>query len=227
MNARAQLRDEADKLFRRPCTFLKGVVRVADLPGDTLPEVAFAGRSNVGKSSLLNALVGQKALARTSNTPGRTREVNYFLLDERLYLVDLPGYGYARASKKEVAGWNRLIQDYLKGRASLRRVFLLIDARHGLKSSDKPTLALMDQAAVSYQVVLTKADKVKASELEKNHTSCVKRARETPSRIPGSHRHVFAQGYWSERSARRHPNASGQRVIVRGRQAVISGAEEN
>lgn len=165
--ADAQLREEADRLFRRPCTFVKGVVRVADLPGDTLPEVAFAGRSNVGKSSLLNALVGQKALARTSNTPGRTREVNYFLLDDRIYLVDLPGYGYARASKKDVAGWNRLIQDYLKGRASLRRVFLLIDARHGLKMSDQPTLALMDTAAVSYQVVLTKADKVKASDLEK------------------------------------------------------------
>lgn len=166
-DADARLREDADRLFRRPCTFVKGVVRVADLPGDTLPEVAFAGRSNVGKSSLLNALVGQKALARTSNTPGRTREVNYFLLDERIYLVDLPGYGYARASKKDVAGWNRLIHDYLKGRASLRRVFLLIDARHGLKTSDQPTLALMDTAAVSYQVVLTKADKVKASDLEK------------------------------------------------------------
>ncbi len=165
--ADARLREEADRLFRRPCAFVKGVVRVADLPGDTLPEVAFAGRSNVGKSSLLNALVGQKALARTSNTPGRTREVNYFLLHDRIYLVDLPGYGYARASKKDVAGWNRLIQDYLKGRASLRRVFLLIDARHGLKTSDQPTLALMDTAAVSYQVVLTKADKVKASDLEK------------------------------------------------------------
>ena len=132
--------EEANRLFRRPCTFLKGVVNVAGLPGDALPEVAFAGRSNVGKSSLLNALVGQKALARTSNTPGRTREVNYFVLDDRAYLVDLPGYGYAKAPKTEVAGWNRLIQDYLKGRASLRRVFLLIDARHGLKTSDAPTL---------------------------------------------------------------------------------------
>ncbi len=176
---------EADRLFRRPCTFLKGVVRVADLPDDSLPEVAFAGRSNVGKSSLLNALVGQKALARTSNTPGRTREVNYFLLDERMYLVDLPGYGYARASKKEVAGWNRLIQDYLKGRASLRRVFLLIDARHGLKSSDEPTLALMDQAAVSYQVVLTKADKVKASELEKTIARVSGALAKHPAAYPG------------------------------------------
>jgi len=176
--------EEANRLFRRPCTFLKGVVNVAGLPGDVLPEVAFAGRSNVGKSSLLNALVGQKALARTSNTPGRTREVNYFVLDDRAYLVDLPGYGYAKASKKEVAGWNRLIQDYLKGRASLRRVFLLIDARHGLKTSDAPTLELMDMAAVSYQAVLTKADKVKAGELEKMIERTAKELSKHPAAFP-------------------------------------------
>ena len=176
--------EEANRLFRRPCTFLKGVVNVAGLPGDALPEVAFAGRSNVGKSSLLNALVGQKALARTSNTPGRTREVNYFLLDDRAYLVDLPGYGYAKASKTEVAGWNRLIQDYLKGRASLRRVFLLIDARHGLKTSDAPTLELMDVAAVSYQAVLTKADKVKAGELEKEIERTAKELSKHPAAYP-------------------------------------------
>lgn len=176
--------EEANRLFRRPCTFLKGVVNVAGLPGDALPEVAFAGRSNVGKSSLLNALVGQKALARTSNTPGRTREVNYFLLDDRAYLVDLPGYGYAKASKTEVAGWNRLIQDYLKGRASLRRVFLLIDARHGLKTSDAPTLELMDVAAVSYQAVLTKADKVKAGELEKVIERTAKELSKHPAAYP-------------------------------------------
>jgi GTP-binding protein len=176
--------EEANRLFRRPCTFLKGVVNVAGLPGDVLPEVAFAGRSNVGKSSLLNALVGQKALARTSNTPGRTREVNYFVLDDRAYLVDLPGYGYAKASKKEVAGWNRLIQDYLKGRASLRRVFLLIDARHGLKTSDAPTLELMDVAAVSYQAVLTKADKVKAGELEKMIERTAKELSKHPAAFP-------------------------------------------
>jgi GTP-binding protein len=176
--------EEANRLFRRPCTFLKGVVNVAGLPGDTLPEVAFAGRSNVGKSSLLNALVGQKALARTSNTPGRTREVNYFVLDDRAYLVDLPGYGYAKAPKTEVAGWNRLIQDYLKGRASLRRVFLLIDARHGLKTSDAPTLELMDEAAVSYQAVLTKADKVKAGELEKMIERTAKELSKHPAAFP-------------------------------------------
>ena len=177
--------EEANRLFRHPCTFLKGVVNVAGLPGDVLPEVAFSGRSNVGKSSLLNALVGQKALARTSNTPGRTREVNYFVLDDRAYLVDLPGYGYAKASKKEVAGWNRLIQDYLRGRASLRRVFLLIDARHGLKTSDAPTLELMDVAAVSYQAVLTKADKVKAAELEKVIERTAKELSKHPAAFPG------------------------------------------
>jgi GTP-binding protein len=159
--------DRADRLFRRPCTFVKGVTRIADLPDGALPEVAFAGRSNVGKSSLLNALTGRKQLARTSNTPGRTREINFFLLDERAYLVDLPGYGYARAPKAQVKGWTRLIEDYLKGRASLKRVFLLIDARHGLKESDRPIMALMDAAAVSWQVVLTKADKPKREELER------------------------------------------------------------
>lgn len=178
---------EADRLFRRPCVFVKGVVRVDDLPEPGLPEVAFAGRSNVGKSSLLNALVGQKALARTSNTPGRTREVNYFLLDERAYLVDLPGYGYAKAPKKAVAGWNRLIEDYLRGRVSLRRVFLLIDSRHGLKASDEPTLELMDTAAVSYQVVLTKTDKVKREELEK----VVERTSKTLSKHPAAYPEII------------------------------------
>jgi len=179
---------EAERLFRRPCTFLKGVVNVAELPGGALPEVAFAGRSNVGKSSLLNALVGHKALARTSNTPGRTREVNYFLLDERAYLVDLPGHGYARAAKKDIAGWNRLVQDYLRGRASLRRVFLLVDARHGLKESDIPVLELMDASAVSYQAVLTKADKVKAAELE----AVIARTVQDLAKRPAAHPEVTA-----------------------------------
>lgn len=182
------LLEEANRLFRHPCTFVKGVVNVAGLPADAMPEMAFAGRSNVGKSSLLNALVGQKALARTSNTPGRTREVNYFLLDNQAYLVDLPGYGYAKAPKKEVAGWNQLIQDYLRGRASLKRVFLLVDARHGLKGSDKPTLALMDTSAVSYQAVLTKSDKVKASELEK----VIERTAKELSKHPAAHPQIIA-----------------------------------
>jgi GTP-binding protein len=154
-------------LFKEPCAFVKGVVRIDDLPKDGRPEVAFAGRSNVGKSSLINALTGRTSLARVSVTPGRTRELNFFTLgkDRALYLVDMPGYGYARASKAQVKGWTRLIGDYLKGRQELKRVFLLIDARHGIKENDKETMKLLDEAAVSYQVVLTKADKPKASEL--------------------------------------------------------------
>jgi GTP-binding protein len=154
-------------LFKEPCTFVKGVVSIDSLPKDGRPEVAFAGRSNVGKSSLINAVTGRTSLARVSVTPGRTRELNFFTLgkDRTFYLVDMPGYGYARASKAAVKGWTRLIGDYLKGRRELKRVFLLIDARHGIKPNDKETMKLLDEAAVSYQVVLTKADKPKASEL--------------------------------------------------------------
>jgi GTP-binding protein len=156
-----------EALCKGPCSFVKGVVRIADLPHDGTPEIAFAGRSNVGKSSLINALTGRTSLARVSVTPGRTRELNFFTLgkDRALYLVDMPGYGYARASKAQVKGWTRLIGDYLKGRRELKRVFLLIDARHGIKPNDKETMTLLDEAAVSYQVVLTKADKPKALEL--------------------------------------------------------------
>ncbi|HEX5931317.1 MAG TPA: ribosome biogenesis GTP-binding protein YihA/YsxC [Methyloceanibacter sp.] len=156
-----------EALFRGPCTFVKGVTRVADLPKDGRAEVAFAGRSNVGKSSLINALTGRSSLARVSVTPGRTRELNFFALgkDGALYLVDMPGYGYARASKAQAKAWTRLIGDYLKGRRELKRAFLLIDARHGIKPNDTDTMKLLDEAAVSYQVVLTKADKPKASEL--------------------------------------------------------------
>ena len=165
-SARARDALEAgEALFQFPCDFLMGVVAAAGLPTARALEVAFAGRSNVGKSSLLNALVSRKALARTSNTPGRTREINFFTLGADIYLVDLPGYGYARASKTQIKGWNRLIEDYIKGRATLRRVFLLIDARHGLKATDTLILELMDASAVSYQAVLTKADKVSAEAL--------------------------------------------------------------
>ena len=155
-------------LFRTPCDFILGAVAVDGLPQDGRPEIAFAGRSNVGKSSLINALTGRKTLARVSVTPGRTRELNFFTLgpESELYLVDMPGYGYARAPKSEVKGWTQLIRDYLRGRRQLKRVFLLIDARHGLKANDRDTMKLMDEAAVSYQGVLTKADKPKQTELE-------------------------------------------------------------
>jgi GTP-binding protein len=154
-------------LFSGPISFLKGVVRIDGLPIEPLPEVAFAGRSNVGKSSLLNALTGRKALARTSNTPGRTRELNYFRVGDALHIVDMPGYGYAKAPKAQVKGWNQLIYDYLRGRPHLKRVFLLIDARHGIKNTDTDVLALMDEAAVSYQVVLTKIDKISTAQLQR------------------------------------------------------------
>jgi GTP-binding protein len=158
-----------EALFKGPCTFIKGVVAIDGLPQDGRHEVAFAGRSNVGKSSLINALTGRKCLARVSVTPGRTRELNFFTLgkDEALYLVDMPGYGYARAPKSEVKGWTRLIRDYLKGRRELKRVFLLIDARHGIKPNDREIMTMMDEAAVSYQVVLTKADKPKSAAVAK------------------------------------------------------------
>ena len=156
-----------EALFKGPCTFVKGVVRIDDLPTDGRAEIAFAGRSNVGKSSLINALTGRTSLARVSVTPGRTRELNFFTLGKEnwIYLVDMPGYGYARAPKAAVKGWTRLIRDYLRGRRELKRVFVLIDARHGIKPNDKETMTLLDEAAVSYQVVLTKADKPKAAEL--------------------------------------------------------------
>jgi GTP-binding protein len=147
-------------LFARDCRFIAGAGDAASLPGESLPEIAFLGRSNVGKSSLVNALTGRRTLARTSNTPGRTRQINFFALDRRLMLVDLPGYGYAAASKSAVGAWTRLVQHYLRGRASLRRVYLLIDARHGIKEPDRPIMQMCDASGLSYQVVLTKIDKL-------------------------------------------------------------------
>ncbi len=158
-------------LFRSPCEFLLGAASLTQLPEPDATEVAFAGRSNVGKSSLLNALTGRNSLARTSNTPGRTQQLNFFFLGDRrndgLYVVDLPGYGYAKVSKKLVKDWVKLMREYLRGRPNLRRVFVLVDGRHGLKDSDMELMSMLDETAVSYQVVLTKSDKVKMAEMEK------------------------------------------------------------
>jgi len=152
-------------LFAQACSFELGVVKMDGLPEETVPEIAFAGRSNVGKSSLLNALTSHKGLARASNTPGRTREINYFDLGGVLRLVDLPGYGYARASRKDVDVWTALTRDFLRGRAPLRRVCVLVDSRHGLKSADIDVMNMLDEAAVNYQIILTKGDKIKPSAL--------------------------------------------------------------
>ena len=154
-------------LFAGDMTFVLGAKEMSQIPTGNIPEIAFAGRSNVGKSSLLNALTGRKQLARTSNTPGRTREVNFFNAGDRLMLADLPGYGYARVSKSEVNAWTRLIEDYLRGRVQLRRCCLLVDARHGLKDSDRTAMNMMDQAAQNYQIILTKCDKVKPGPLKR------------------------------------------------------------
>ncbi len=151
--------EEARKLFAGPCDFMLGVAGLEQLPKSSAPEVAFAGRSNVGKSSLINALTNRGDLARTSNTPGRTQQLNFFNLGDVLRLVDMPGYGYAKVSKKERSEWENLIFDYLRGRPNLRCVFVLVDARHGLKDSDERLMAMLDEAAVSYRIVLTKGDK--------------------------------------------------------------------
>lgn len=151
-------------LFTEPCDFVSGAVSLETIPPSKLPEVAFAGRSNVGKSSLLNALTNRRTLAKTSGTPGRTRQLNFFTLASSLMMVDMPGYGYAKAPKHEVEGWNKLILQYLRGRPQLRRVCLLIDARHGIKPNDTEIMRLLDEVAVPYQLVLTKADKLNVYE---------------------------------------------------------------
>ena len=155
-------------LFAGPVDFLKGVVAMVHMPPADRLEVCFAGRSNVGKSSLINALTGRKNLARASNTPGRTQEINFFTLSEERYLVDLPGYGYAEAPVAVVAKWQALLKQYLAGRQTLRRAFVLIDTRHGVKDVDEEILTLLDKSAVTFQVVMTKADKVNAATREAN-----------------------------------------------------------
>jgi len=176
------------KLFAGPCEFFFASAALGDLPPMGAPEIAFAGRSNVGKSSLLNALTNRKTLARTSHTPGRTQQLNFFALggepgSEAVRLVDMPGYGYAAVSKQKIGAWTRLMHDYLRGRASLIRVFVLIDGRHGLKDTDDAMLKLLDTSAVSYQVVLTKRDEVKKSEIEAR----IEATRQGLARHPAAH----------------------------------------
>ncbi len=171
-------------LFAGPCDFMLGVVGMAGLPDEGPPEVAFAGRSNVGKSSLLNALTGRKGLARASSTPGRTQEINYFNLGGALRLVDLPGYGYARAARKDAKKWAGVTRDFLRGRTALRRVCLLVDARHGLKDIDDEVMNLLDASAVNYQIVLTKADKEKPTALDALQIDVAGRIRRRPAAHP-------------------------------------------
>jgi GTP-binding protein len=182
--------EAARKLFAGPIAFLRSAPELKFLPEPTAPEVAFAGRSNVGKSSLLNALTGRNSLARTSNTPGRTQELNFFDVGDPLQfrLVDMPGYGFAKAPKDLMRKWRYLVNDYLRGRPVLKRVLVLVDSRHGLKDVDRELMDMLDKAAVSYRLVLTKSDKVKASELAEVHARVVDEARKHPA----AHPHVIA-----------------------------------
>lgn len=172
-------------LFARPFSFVKGCVRISDLPPSDLTEIAFAGRSNVGKSSLINAVTGRVRLARTSNTPGRTQELNIFEAEmSPLRIVDMPGYGFAQAPKPKVEAWTKLIHKYLIGRPNLRRVYVLIDGRHGIKAHDITLMNELDKAAVSYQIVLTKADKPSAADFEKVVAGVEKALQKRPAAHP-------------------------------------------
>ncbi len=177
-------RETGRLLFAGPVDFVKGVTKMAALPPADRVEVCFAGRSNVGKSSLINALTGRKNLARASNTPGRTQEINYFALGDRGYIVDLPGYGFAEAPVAVVKQWQALLKQFLQGRATLRRAFVLIDTRHGVKAVDEEILTLLDRAAVTFQVVMTKADKVNRETREANIAQVMEALQKHPAAYP-------------------------------------------
>ena len=172
---------EAAKQFTRPCDFMLSVARLEQLPEPELDEVAFAGRSNVGKSSLVNALFNQKKLAKTSAMPGRTQQLNFFNFDNKLYLVDLPGYGYAKAPEKLVKQWQQMLKTYLRGRPNLRRVFLMIDSRHGFKKDDLDIMKMLDETAVAYQIVLTKTDKISAKEQDSTVSKILEELKNHPA----------------------------------------------
>lgn len=180
----AEQMQRAHWLFAQPCTFLLGVAALPQLPASDLPEVALVGRSNVGKSSLINALTNRNGLAKTSNTPGRTQQLNFFNLADRLMLVDLPGYGYAKVPKEQVEKWTKLLKKYLMGRAQLRRVYLLVDARHGIKENDREMMDMLDKTAVIYQIVLTKADKLKKSERDQRVKESIAALAKRPAAYP-------------------------------------------
>jgi len=184
------------QMFSGGCVFMTGAATIDALPDTSVPEVAFVGRSNVGKSSLLNALTGQTTLARTSHTPGRTQQLNFFAVpDGSIRLVDLPGYGYAKASKGAVKSWNTLIRSYLEYRPNLRHVYILIDSRHGLKDGDKEVMDLLDSMGVAYQIILTKADKVKKEDMDKVFAATEVALKKHPAAFPVPHSTSSHKGY--------------------------------
>jgi len=187
--------DAGRRLFGGPSTFMLGVAKLDQLPPAKGVEIAFAGRSNVGKSSLINALTGVNGLARASNTPGRTRELNFFDIGGRLTLIDMPGYGYAKAPKKDVKKWQSMLRGYLRGRPHLTRTFVLIDARHGVLATDEEMFDLLDESAVTFQLVLTKIDKIKPGELNKVRSETEAVARKRPAAFPLIHATSSEKGF--------------------------------